>query len=166
MHRFSLDSERDRGNPDALRRIVLASFAMVALRILSLILLSGGLLTQPVLLQMTSCCCAQSESDVAVAADSDSAAPATGCPNCRAARQSSESPDTATSLRSCSCKRQVSPDAVVRIQSVTDVEMQFAAVDCPLDSSVSQKCSALACSQSHLRGKTIPVHIQKCSWLI
>ena len=147
---------------------------MAALRLLSLILLSGGLLTQPVLLQTASCCCAQQTTDAApqVEVSSDAVTIAAGCPNCRAARESSRptginrSQDSPASLRSCGCQKQASPPAVARVQSQSDVNFSLAAVERPFDYSTASACSAFAVPQSHPPGRLIPMCILKCSWRI
>jgi hypothetical protein len=145
---------------------VFASFAMAALRILCLFLLSGGLLMQPVLLQASSCCCAVQESDAAVDSASDSSASFGGCPNCRAARQTHEPAESAPTVHNCSCSEKVNPEAVARISSVTDVEFQFAAVECPFGSSIPIEGSVAFRPQPHPPGPPIPARVLKCSWLL
>ena len=147
---------------------------MAALRLLSLILLSGGLVTQPVLLQTASCCCAQQTADAGPQAEGalEPVTVAAGCPNCRAARESSRpsginnSQDAPATLHSCGCQKQASPPAVARVQSQPDVVFSLTAVEHPFDCSVASACSAFAVPQSHPPGRLIPVRILKCSWLI
>jgi hypothetical protein len=145
---------------------------MAALRLLSLILLSGSLVTQPVLLQTASCCCAQQTADAGPQADESSEAVAAGCPNCRAARESSRptgistSQDIPATLRSCGCQKQASPPAVARVPSQSDVSFSLTAVEHPFHCSADFACSAFAVPQSHPPGRLIPVRILKCSWRI
>jgi hypothetical protein len=147
---------------------------MAALRLLSLILLSGGLATQPVLLQTASCCCAQQTADAGIQAEKSSEAVtiAAGCPNCRAARESSRpsrinnSQDSPATLHPCSCQKQEAPPAVARVQSQADVSFSLTAVEHPFDCSAISASSAFAVPQSHPPGRLIPVRILKCSWLI
>ena len=147
---------------------------MAALRLLSLILLSGGLLTQPVLLQTASCCCAQQTTDAApqVEVSSDAVTIAAGCPNCRAARESSRpsginaSQEIQATLHSCGCQKQASPPAVARVQSQPDITSSLTAVERPFDCSTASACSAFVVPQSHPPGRLIPARILKCSWRI
>lgn len=145
---------------------------MAALRLLSLILLSGGLVTQPVLLQTASCCCAQQTAGAGVQAEDSSEAVSAGCPNCRAARESSQpsgtnaSQENPATLHSCGCEKQATPPAVARVPSQSNITLSLTAIERPFDCSITSARSAFAVPQSHPPGRLIPARILKCSWRI
>ncbi len=160
---FGLDSKSPSGNSVPVRPISGSGSPMAALRILCLILLSGGLLTQPVLLQAASCCCAQDVANGISQTDSELLADSTeGCPHCRSTRNSSDA--SVATLRACTCQKHSAPVAVARAIKVAPAEIQFAAVE-PFEhlSEPSVGPSTLT-GRNHPSGRVIPVRILKCSW--
>jgi len=139
---------------------------MAALKFFSLILLSGGLLMQPVLLQTASCCCARNSPSEATADSQGGPASTEGCPHCHVASTSVAGPTTVATLRTCTCQKRGAPTAVARTVKPTHAEMSVAAFEVCEHSVERRAGRSQTIPQNHPPGRAIPVRILKCSWLL
>ncbi len=133
------------------------------------LLLSCGLIVQPVAAQLAGCCCAGGLNAEASATDD---AVETGCPNCRATKEAtSQLPSTSdvaqlTSLKDCGCERHAAPSTTTRRPDrLSPVGQAFAAIDSsPAVQADLPKTRIVTVAPPN--GRVIQPRILLCTWLI
>lgn len=142
----------------------MAALRILALcRILTLCLLSGSLISQPLLVR-AGCCCTETRARTTATGDGDRAAQT--CPACRSAEPDSRLPASLTTLRTCDCTQQFGTPAMATVSKSAASKVTFAAVgprlEVPGRASAAQVSAPLHCLP--IQGP--PARILHCRWLI